>query len=184
MATGAAMAFGVTVPFFGTGLGSGLWLILIGWFLHKAARASFDQLVVRTLLEGVTVREIMRRRVRVVSPEVPVQIFMRDYVMQSDQDVFPVVEDGLLVGVATARGAMQLPSEQWSHTHVRHIMSQDVPTIVPDEDARDALEVMQSKGLTMVPVVQGRQFQGSVFGQDVFKWLMMHQDDIGSRLAA
>jgi Zn-dependent protease len=38
---GVAMAFGVQLPLFGTGLISGLWLIFIGWFLNSAAANSY-----------------------------------------------------------------------------------------------------------------------------------------------
>lgn len=37
IAGGILMAFGVRIPIFGKGLGSGLWLALIGWFLHSGA---------------------------------------------------------------------------------------------------------------------------------------------------
>src|SRR5262249_7184060 len=51
--TGIAMAFGVEVPFFGSGIVSGLWLAFIGWFLSSAARQSEQQVVIHDMLEGV-----------------------------------------------------------------------------------------------------------------------------------
>ena len=44
--TGIAMAFGVHILFFGTGLVGGLWLAFIGWFLHSAAVQSYTRLAV------------------------------------------------------------------------------------------------------------------------------------------
>src|SRR5262245_41591885 len=70
---GAAMIFGVNLPFFGTGLVSGLWLIFIGWFLSSAARSSYQQSVVRDLLDDVPVFRLMRPRpdVPTVTPSLP-----------------------------------------------------------------------------------------------------------------
>src|SRR5262249_43220081 len=47
MTVGLLMAFGFRVPIFGTGIGSGLWVALIGWFLNQAARASYAALRIR-----------------------------------------------------------------------------------------------------------------------------------------
>jgi Zn-dependent protease len=43
---GIAMTFGVRIPFFGTGLGNGLWLAFIGWFLNNASAQSYQQVAV------------------------------------------------------------------------------------------------------------------------------------------
>lgn len=61
LALGASMAFGLRVPFFGTGLGGGLWLALIGMFVRRAAQQHQASAEVRGALEGVTVASVMRR---------------------------------------------------------------------------------------------------------------------------
>ena len=50
---GISMAFGAEIPFFGTGLISGLWLAFIGWFLSSASAQSYHQVVIQDILRGV-----------------------------------------------------------------------------------------------------------------------------------
>jgi Zn-dependent protease len=47
MAIGFGMALGLRVPYFGTGVLSGVWIALIGWFLNNAALMSYRQLLAR-----------------------------------------------------------------------------------------------------------------------------------------
>src|SRR5690606_36047103 len=70
--TGLAMALGVRVPFFGTGVLGGLWLALIGWFLNNAAVMSYRQLLVRESLGDVKVARLMNPSVQDVSPQLSV----------------------------------------------------------------------------------------------------------------
>lgn len=180
MIMGVAMAFGVYIPVFGTGFGAGLWLVLIGWFLHKAAQASYDQLLVRVALRDVTVREVMRSRVDVVTPDTRLDTLMRDHVLQSDQEAFPVVEGDRLVGIVTEQDAMAVARERWSTTSVREIMlaADRVSTVPPSEGVSDALAVLQEQRVPMLPVVEGGAFRGSLYGRDVLRWLSLHADDL------
>ncbi len=41
------MSLGLRVPYFGTGVVSGVWIALIGWFLNNAAMMSYRQLLAR-----------------------------------------------------------------------------------------------------------------------------------------
>ena len=66
---GVSMALGVRLPFFGSGLGNGLWLAFIGWFLNNAAAQSYQRMVVQDLLEGVPVSQMMRRDPPTVTPD-------------------------------------------------------------------------------------------------------------------
>src|SRR5581483_4154853 len=65
---GIAEIFGASIPFFGTGFISGLWLAFIGWFLNNAAIQSYQQVVVHDLLAGVPVERLMRSNAPTVPP--------------------------------------------------------------------------------------------------------------------
>jgi Zn-dependent protease len=119
MAVGVMMLFGVHVPPFGSGL-QGLWLVLIGWFLHGAARASYAQMLVRESLEGVPVARLMVSTFDVVTPELPASDLVHR-VMRGEQRCFPVVEDRLLRGVVSIHDLGKIPRERWDHTPIERI---------------------------------------------------------------
>src|SRR5690606_36311179 len=64
----ALMAWGVLLAFGGQLL-SGLWLVLIGWFLSSAATASYQQVLTREVLDNVPVDRMMRTEVLRVGPD-------------------------------------------------------------------------------------------------------------------
>lgn len=124
---GVMMIFGAYVPFFGTGLVSGLWLAFIGWFLAGAAAASYRQLVVSTLLEGIPVYRLMRRDVAVVEPDLSLERLVDDLLMRSEQRFFPVVEGGLLVGLVCLDDVRKVPRVGWDTARVRDVAGPTTP---------------------------------------------------------
>jgi Zn-dependent protease len=101
---GIAMAFGVHVPLFGTGLIGGIWLAFIGWFLTNAAARSYAATLVQSALAGVRVEQLMRPTFGWVGPfDRARAVNARDEVVNvlarlGDQT--PVIDgNGALVGV-------------------------------------------------------------------------------------
>ena len=82
---GIAMIFGASIPFFGSGPISGIWLAFIGWFLRNASIQSYRSVVVQDLLEDVPVHRLMRRQPRTVSPHSTVSQLVYDEVMGADE---------------------------------------------------------------------------------------------------
>jgi len=170
---GIAMALGARVPFFGTGLISGLWLILIGWFLNIAAANSYQQTVVRDLLEDVPVFRLMRLDVPTVAPTLTVSHLVYDYVMGADERAFPVMEGDRLVGMVCLEDIRKVPREAWERVTVGEIMTEAnrLDTVAASEDVGDALEKLTRRDVGQAPVVENGRLVGLLRRRDILKWL-------------
>ena len=178
IATGLAMVFGVQIPFFGSGLISGLWLAFIGWFLNSASSQSYQQVVVRDILEDVPVARMMRKSPPTVAADASVNSLVYDHVMGTDERGFPVVDGDRLVGMVTLQDLREISRDRWEQTTVREIMTSvdDLTTLDPDGDAADALQALTRRDVRQLPVLDGAQLVGMLRRQDIVRWLQLHSD--------
>lgn len=176
--TGFAMVLGVNVPFFGTGLGGGLWLMLIGWFLHNAAVMSYRQLLIRESLLDVPVGRLMRKGTASVSPRLPVREFVEDHLLRGDQRAFTVEEDDRLLGLVCLRDVHRLPRDEWGSRTVADIMTpaDRLEVVSSDADGVTALNALGSRNVNQVPVVDHGRVVGIVTREDVLRWLSVYGD--------
>ena len=170
------IAFGVWSIFRGAFLG-GLWLALIGWFLSSAARMGYQQVVMREALEGVSVARLMRTSFEVVTPTTRVDELVYEHVMRTDQQAFPVLEGGRVVGIVAMHDVRRLRPEAWAGARVAEIMTpaSQLVTIEPDASAAAALEALARHDVDQVPAVRGGELFGMVRRQDLVKWLALHE---------
>jgi CBS domain-containing protein len=173
IAAGVAMALGAELPFFGTGLISGLWLIFIGWFLNSAAVNSYQQTVVRDLLEDVPVFRLMRLNVPTVSPTLPISHLVYDYVMGAEERAFPVMEEDRLVGMVCLEDIRKVPREDWDRVTVGEIMTDasHLDVVTASEDAGNALEKLTRRDVAQAPVIENGRLVGLLRRRDILKWL-------------
>lgn len=173
---GIAMVFGVTIPFFGTGLIGGLWLAFIGWFLSNAASQSYRQVVINDMLEDVPVIRLMRRDPPTVSPDVTVSTMVQECIIGTDDYGFPVIDEaGDLVGMVTLQDVRGIPRSAWEATLVRQIMTPKDKLIVthPGEDASDALNELLVRDIRQIPVMEDGHMVGLVRRRDIIRWLQL-----------
>jgi Zn-dependent protease/CBS domain-containing protein len=178
MGTGLAMTFGAYVPFLGGGLGSGIWLLVLGWLLSNAARASYAQMMLRTVLEGVPVSWLMKLDARVVEPGLPLSELVDGYILQGEERSYPVVEDGKLLGMIALDDVRKVPREAWPTTSVEKVMTpvQQLTLATPGEDAFDALRDLNQRSVRQLPVVDHGKLVGVVHQRDVLRWLEVQSD--------
>ena len=175
---GIAMIFGAQIPFFGTGFGSGLWLAFIGWFLNTASIQSYQQVIIHDVLEGVPVSRMMRINPPICSSDCSVSRLVHEHIMGTDDQAFPILEDGRLVGLVTLEDVRKVGREAWDTTTVSEIMTPADRLVItsPEEDAAQALEKLSSTDVRQLPVMSDGKLVGVLRRQDLIKWLQLHAD--------
>jgi Zn-dependent protease len=174
------MATGLTLTLTG-GIGQGLWLILIGWFLNTAAKMSYRQLIVREAFEDVAVSDIMRTQLASVSADTTVADLVQELFSETDQQAFPVVEGDRLLGLICLEDIRKVPQSEWARAQVRAIMTprEELVTAAPTDPAHEALTKLAQRGVDQLPVLRSDgsgtdQLAGVVRRQDLMRWLSLH----------
>jgi Zn-dependent protease/CBS domain-containing protein len=178
---GIAMAFGLRLPLFGTGLLNGLWLAFIGWFLNSASAQSSQQVAIQEVLEGVPVARLMRTNPPTVEPDCTITDIVHTHIMGHDDQAFPVLENEQLVGIVSLDDVRRVPKEEWDAKHVSDIMTPapNLVTVAPEADASQAMETLIQRDVRQLPVVRnnpvtGQQFLGLLRRRDIMQWLQIH----------
>jgi Zn-dependent protease/CBS domain-containing protein len=182
MAVGFSFLFGVQIPGLGSGLASGLWLIIIGWFLNTASASTYQQAEMRHKLTGVPVVRLMRRDAPTVQPSWTVGDVFHMHGGDRDEQAFPVLDDLVLVGIVTREDLIKIPREAWPDTLIEQVMTPEekLATIAPDEDASQAMERLQQRGVRQLPVVRDNcEFLGLLRHHDILRWLQLNQEARG-----
>jgi Zn-dependent protease/CBS domain-containing protein len=81
---------------------SGLWLIVIGWFLIAAAGLEAGQARAVARLDGITIGRIMTPDPFTVPASMTAAEFLREMLPRHRHTAYPLVEDGVVRGVVTA----------------------------------------------------------------------------------
>ncbi|HEU4406393.1 MAG TPA: site-2 protease family protein [Polyangiaceae bacterium] len=181
---GLAMTFGFRVPFFGTGLGNGLWLALIGWFLLGAASRSEQSALVREALEGVPVHRLTRPAPAVEAAST-LSSLVDDRLMPTGERSFLVLDRGGLAGLVCLEDVRKVPRAAWDRTSVRDVMTpaSSLVTAAPRDDAADALAKMAAVGVSQLPVLENGQPLGLLRLRDVSRWIELHGPGSGGPLS-
>ncbi|MFU8815252.1 MAG: site-2 protease family protein, partial [Pseudomonadales bacterium] len=167
------MGFGFWNIFAWGNLG-GLWLILIGWFLSHVARASYTQMVTERSLREIRVQDVMRTRFETVSANTNLEEFIEDYLLRSNQLLWPVVEGERFIGTVSFADAANVPREERVRRQVRELLKplDERHALSADEQATTALRRLS--GDDPVAVVSGNKVVGLVRSGDIMRWTSVH----------
>ncbi|MDO8473242.1 MAG: site-2 protease family protein [Dehalococcoidia bacterium] len=170
---GIMMFIGFQFPILGTGLISGVWCALIGWFLWGAARSSYQQLLMRKGLEGMKVSKLMEANPITVPRALSIESLVDDYIYKHTFKMFPVVDGDRLAGCVTLQKVRDVPKAEWNVRTVGEIAGGCSPdnTIGPNADAMEALGQMSRGQLSRLMVVEGDKLVGIITLKDMLQFL-------------
>ncbi|MCD5002762.1 CBS domain-containing protein [Enterococcus saccharolyticus] len=127
----------------------------------------------------MSVSDFMATSLVTVTPETPIFDAV-DLMKQHDIHRLPVLKEGRLVGLIT-EGIIQeaMPSKATSlsvyevnyllnKTTVKDVMIQEVETIAPDALLEDAISLMRTKNIGVLPVLENGELKGIITNNDIF----------------
>lgn len=170
------MATGVMGLLQGQGLGS-LWSILIGWFLSNLAAVSYKQVVADQVLSGFKIADLMRTHFETVDAGMPLTQFVDNYLLRSNQRLWPVTLDSKLVGAISLSQISHLPKTNWTLLTLGEAMSlvESMDILDPKSSAKDAVNTLIQAGDEPMLVARDKEVVGLVQHADIMKWMALHQ---------
>src|SRR5258708_17131417 len=147
----------------------GIWFMLIAAFLYSAATASYQSAGSHSLPMHTPVRKVMRFNVPTVEPTMRLALLAWKYLDHARDQAFPVIENGLLVGLISAVQVDKIPRLEWGKHSVSEIMvPRDKLTIVaPNATIQEAFTALDQAGVDHAPVYDGTQFVGMLNRRDI-----------------
>ncbi len=150
--------------------GGGLWLAFIGWFLLQAAQASLRQRRLRRSLATGTAGDAMGPPPRTIPADITLSEALYSYLAGHEDESFPVVEDGRVVGMLSFNSARRLGRRD----PMRPVRDAMIPlrdaAAVTETDSLDRVAELVGNGEDAVVLREGRPV-GSVSPNDLARWL-------------
>ncbi len=181
--SGTAFGYGLTfvgvLALFGGNVASGLWYILIGFFVLAAARSAYENQLMQSKFDGRTVADLMIRHPVVASPELTLSEFVNQVMLKHRVSFVPVMAEGVLIGQIDKDVLAAIDRDNWTSTRVGDVFAGlDVAaTIPPDMLISDLLALIAKTGRRKFLVVKDHDLMGVVTLANLIGHLHSREND-------
>ncbi len=166
------IVYGIGLMFFGNFF-NGLWIAFIGWFLNNAAQSSYQQVVLRDMLAGVTVRDVMTQECAAIPGDLRLDRLVHEHVLGSGRRCLFVAEEGGLQGLVTLHNIKAVPRDQWDKATASQVMTpvNELLSARPDEDVLTLLQRMDEADVNQVPVMDIGHMVGMITREHLLHYI-------------
>ncbi|MBU6330488.1 MAG: site-2 protease family protein, partial [Acidobacteria bacterium] len=177
---GRGFAFGLVglgvLLVFGGALVSGVWFMLLGWFIEVAGRMEQLASTERDLGSSITIEQLMVTPVATVDEQVTLDVFLHDHVLGRHHSAFPVMHDGSVLGMIGLEDLRRVPMAQRAATTTGEIATPLFAVAVIDRDATvaEAIAEMARLHSSRALVFDQGALIGIVTNTDLVRALQVH----------
>jgi CBS domain-containing protein len=110
-----------------------------------------------------------------VEPQLTVDAFVHDYVYRHRFKMFPVVEDGRLLGAVTLADVARVPPAEWARHRLAEFVvpCSDENCVAPAADVLEALKTMSHAGRSRLLVREDGRLCGILALKDVLQFFAL-----------
>ena len=181
--TRIAVRIGVIMSYVFFGLGiltilsgsfvSGIWIILIGWFLQNGAESYLYQYDIMKILSKIRLDELMKTNFISVPEDITINKIIKNYFNIYMKSSFPVTKLNYeIVGIVTLKKCLIVPEPERDTTIVKNIMSpkSEIKLLKVDDTAEKALSIMIKENQDKILVCNDRGImEGVVSKTDIIE---------------
>jgi Zn-dependent protease/CBS domain-containing protein len=169
----AFIAAGIVLIFVRQSWFDGIWLVLIGWFLNDAARASYRQVLLRDALVGITARQVTDYASPLVPPHMNLAELVDQYVLPTGRSCFLISWGAELEGMVTLQQIKKVPRIRRATTTAQDIMTPATKLKVAhaDQDLLGVLQQMSGENTNHIPVVEAGKVTGIINREEIGRFL-------------
>ena len=163
--------------FFGIiGLISGnFFLLFIAFFIFIGASQEYQSNLLKNVLSGFTVSEIMTENVSTIHENNNIDKLM-DKMFNERHSGYPVVNDNNeITGCVNMEDIQEIKKEETSETKIKDIMTTEIKKISPDEDIYNALKKLSEAKIGRLMVMDNGKLVGIITRTDIMKAYRLNQ---------
>jgi len=193
--TRIAVRIGVIMSYVFFGLGiltilsgsfvSGIWIILIGWFLQNGAETYLYQYDIMKILSKIRLHELMKTNVISVSDGLTINEIIKNYFNIYMKSSFPVTKLNYeVVGIVTLKRCSNVPEHERDTIIVKDIMfpKNKIKLLKVNDTAEKALSIMIKENQDKILVCDDRDIlEGVVSKTDIIEAMDEQKSFFNSR---
>lgn len=155
-----------------SGLGNGLWFILLGGFLYFLAGMSYEQVVIKQILSPIPVSQILTSRFLTLPSDLKFIDFIQKY-SSAEQDA-SVVKGKNFVGIVDLQRMDAISPSLQKITPLEKVAIplRSIKTLTPQDTAYTAFKYFQEYNLGILPMMEKGKLKGIVSRRAVMHRLM------------
>jgi Zn-dependent protease len=152
---------------------SGIWIILIGWFLQNGAQSYMYQYDIMKILSRIRLEELMKTNIISVPEDITVNVILRNYFNIYMKSSFPVTKLNYeIVGIVTLKRCLNVLEPERNTTLVKNIMSpkSKIKLLNVNDTAEKALSIIIKENQDKIFVCNDRDIiEGVVSKTDIIE---------------